>query len=93
MHKPCDMLLSAVSSRPASMALRLRSAISARKMPFRRVDEDLMNRTTGKSETTIIEGYQPPPTRNATLSGTKAAASCTFMPRSNAKLRVHMLSA
>ena len=55
------MLLSAVSSRPASMALRLRSVISARKMPFSRFDDDLMNRKTGSREMTIIDGYQPPP--------------------------------
>ena len=42
---------------------------------------------------TIIEGYQPPPTRNAALSGMNAAASCAFMPRSSAKLRVHIPNA
>ena len=40
--------------------------------------------------TTIIQGYQPPASTIAALNGTKATKICALMPRSMAKLRVHM---
>ena len=87
------MLLSAMSSRLASIADSLCAATTARKFARNRSEDAFTNTARGMIPKTIAAGYQPPATIIAALSGTKAARICRLFPLLIAKLRVHMLNA